>query len=72
MWRSPVAHLHGVQGVASSNLVIPTIGFILVIPSLITPLLPPQHPFLWLVATPAIVYHNFLNAFRRGGDCVKC
>ena len=24
MWRSLVAHLHGVQGVASSNLVIPT------------------------------------------------
>ena len=23
-WRSPVAHLHGVQGVASSNLVVPT------------------------------------------------
>ncbi len=26
MWRSLVAHLHGVQGVASSNLVIPTNG----------------------------------------------
>jgi hypothetical protein len=25
VWRSPVAHLHGVQGVASSNLVTPTI-----------------------------------------------
>ena len=25
MWRSPVAHLHGVQGVAGSNPVIPTI-----------------------------------------------
>jgi hypothetical protein len=24
MWRSPVAHLHGVQGVAGSNPVIPT------------------------------------------------
>jgi hypothetical protein len=24
VWRSPVAHLHGVQGVASSNLVTPT------------------------------------------------
>ncbi len=23
-WRSPVAYLHGVQGVASSNLVVPT------------------------------------------------
>ena len=23
-WRSPVAHLYGVQGVASSNLVVPT------------------------------------------------
>ena len=25
-WRSPVAYLHGVQGVASSNLVVPTKG----------------------------------------------
>ena len=45
VWRSLVAHLHGVQGVAGSSPVTPTIGSFLVIPEHLSELPAPQYQY---------------------------